>query len=229
MKQRVTITHVAVIVAVLLAIGGTSYAAVVITGKDVKNGSLTGADVKNKSLTKKDFKGSVTGPAGPQGAPGAPGAQGVQGVQGPAGPFPDVLPSGKTLTGVFSVTGVATAPGQYADSPISFGFRFASAPTVVTVGIDDTPAEAAAAGCPGTAAEPKAAPGKVCLYEMGHENLDDAATGELEADGDAAWVSAYAPPDNNFGTATPVGTIVEALSSAAGNFYSNGTWAATSP
>ena len=153
----------------------------------------------------------------------------MQGVQGPAGPFPDVLPSGKTLTGVFSVTGVATAPGQYADSPISFGFRFASAPTVVTVGIDDTPAEAAAAGCPGTAAEPKAAPGKVCLYEMGHENLDDAATGELEADGDAAWVSAYAPPDNSFGTATPVGTIVEAWSSAAGNFYSNGTWAATSP
>ncbi len=80
----------------------------------------------------------------------------------------------------------------------------------MTVGIDDTPAEAAAAGCPGTANEPKAAPGKVCLYEMGHENLDDAATGELEADGDAAWVSAYAPPDNNFGTATPYGSIVEA-------------------
>jgi hypothetical protein len=99
----------------------------------------------------------------------------------------------------------------------------------VTVGIDDTPAEAAAAGCPGTASEPKAAPGKVCLYEMGHQNLDPAATGVLETDGDQASVSAYAPPEGFFGTATPYGTLVEALSGAAGNFYSNGTWAATSP
>lgn len=214
MKPRPSMLAVLAATAVLLAVSGGSYAAGLITGADVKNGSLTGKDVKDKSLSKKDFKGSVAGPAGPQ---------------GPAGPFPGVLPSGKTLTGVFSLTGVATASGQYADSPISFGFRFASAPTVVTVGIDDTLAEAAAAGCPGTASEPKADPGKVCLYEMGHENLDPMGGGTLEADGDQASVGGYAPPGDVFGTATAYGTIVEAWSEAAGNFYSNGTWAATSP
>jgi hypothetical protein len=99
-----------------------------------------------------------------------PGAQGPKGDTGAPGPFPDVLPSGKTLTGVYSVTGVASGTNQYFDSPIAFGFRFSSAPTLVTVGITDTAEEAAAAGCPGTAADPQAAPGKVCIYEMGREN-----------------------------------------------------------
>jgi hypothetical protein len=42
--------------ALVVAMGGTSYAAVKITGKDVKNGSLSGKDVKDKSLTGKDVK-----------------------------------------------------------------------------------------------------------------------------------------------------------------------------
>ena len=46
--------------ALLVALGGTSYAAVQITGKNVKNSSLTGADVKNSSLTTaKNSAGSV--------------------------------------------------------------------------------------------------------------------------------------------------------------------------
>lgn len=46
-----------------------------LAGIDVKNSSLTGADVKDKSLTAADFNGSVQGPkgdTGPQGPPGAP-------------------------------------------------------------------------------------------------------------------------------------------------------------
>jgi hypothetical protein len=144
---------------------------------------------------------------------------------------PGVLPSGKTLTGVYSVTGVATAADQYADSPISFGYQFASAPSVVVVGISDTPTQAAAAGCPGTAADPKADPGKVCVYEMARENTALlAGTGTLvEAGGAAAQVGGYKPANTPWGTATKYGTIVEASSAAAGQFASNGTWAATSP
>ena len=75
--------------ALLIALGGTSWAAVTITGQNVKNSSLTGKDVKDKSLTSKDFKGSVrgargaagaTGATGPTGATGATGLQGVSGV-----------------------------------------------------------------------------------------------------------------------------------------------------
>jgi hypothetical protein len=58
------------LIALFVALGGTSYAAISISGKNVKNGSLSGADVKNNSLTGKDVtslkggdvkNGSLTG------------------------------------------------------------------------------------------------------------------------------------------------------------------------
>jgi hypothetical protein len=66
------------LLALFVALGGSAYAAVTITGRNVKNGSLTSADIKNRSLLKKDFKtGQLaagprgpTGGAGPQGPPG---------------------------------------------------------------------------------------------------------------------------------------------------------------
>lgn len=59
-----------------------------VTGIDIKNGSLTGTDVKDGSLTPADYSGEVVGPAGPTGAPGpagmtgAPGPSGLPGVRG---------------------------------------------------------------------------------------------------------------------------------------------------
>jgi hypothetical protein len=44
------------IVALFMALGGTSYAALKITGKNVENSSLTGSDVKNKSLEEKELE-----------------------------------------------------------------------------------------------------------------------------------------------------------------------------
>jgi hypothetical protein len=46
------------LVALFVSLGGVGYAAVTITGKNVKNGSLTGTDIKNSSLTGKDVKNS---------------------------------------------------------------------------------------------------------------------------------------------------------------------------
>ena len=69
--------------ALVVATGGTSYAAVMITGKDIKNNTVTSKDVrnntikskdvKNKSLRAKDFRASdlPVGPAGPAGPAGA--------------------------------------------------------------------------------------------------------------------------------------------------------------
>jgi hypothetical protein len=45
-------------VSLFVALGGVGYAAVTITGKNVKNSSLTGKDVKNSSLTGSDVKNS---------------------------------------------------------------------------------------------------------------------------------------------------------------------------
>jgi hypothetical protein len=90
-----TITHgryatVTSTLALVVALGGTSYAAVMVTGADIKNGTVTTDDIKDKTLKTKDLapgtKASLegargpagpAGPAGPQGPPGAPGAAGT--------------------------------------------------------------------------------------------------------------------------------------------------------
>jgi hypothetical protein len=46
--------------ALFVALGGSSYAAVAITGRDVRDGSLTGRDIRNNSLTGRDVRG-ITG------------------------------------------------------------------------------------------------------------------------------------------------------------------------
>ena len=84
-----------------IGLGGTAAAVSLVTGKQIKdgtvrgrdvgNGSLSGADVADRSLTPADFSGSVQGPAGPQGPAGAPGPTGSPGQRGPAG---DPGPSG---------------------------------------------------------------------------------------------------------------------------------------
>lgn len=71
------------LLALFVALGGSAYAAVTISGRNVKNGSLTSADIKNRSLLSKDFKRGQL-PAGPRGAPGATGASGPRGAAGKA-------------------------------------------------------------------------------------------------------------------------------------------------
>jgi hypothetical protein len=86
--------NVTATLALLMAMGGTSYAAVTITGANIKDGSVktsdlgsssvTSAKVKNGTLLRKDFKaGQLLG--GAQGQTGAGGAQGAPGAQGPTG------------------------------------------------------------------------------------------------------------------------------------------------
>jgi hypothetical protein len=100
-RPRLTYANVTATLALFLALGGSSYAALQITGRDVKDGSLTGADLKNGSVKGVDLKnGSVTSvdvkngsllaadfkPGElPAGTPGAPGPQGPTGPTGPQG------------------------------------------------------------------------------------------------------------------------------------------------
>ena len=88
LRTRLTYANVVATLALFVALGG-SYAAISVTGKNVKNGSLTGKDVKNSSLTtsdvknrsllSKDFKPGQL-PAGAKGAPGQNGRDGASGV-----------------------------------------------------------------------------------------------------------------------------------------------------
>ena len=79
--------------ALFAALGGSAYAAVTVTGKNIKDGTVTGRDVKNSSLgTSKLSPSAVSsltgkpGPAGPQGEKGAAGPAGATGPAGPTGP-----------------------------------------------------------------------------------------------------------------------------------------------
>jgi hypothetical protein len=78
MRDKLTYANVTATLALFIALGGSSYAAVKITGKDVANESLTSKDVKNRSLLKRDFKAGQL----PAGAPGPQGLKGEQGIQG---------------------------------------------------------------------------------------------------------------------------------------------------
>jgi hypothetical protein len=52
---------VVALAALFVALSGSAYAALVITGHNIKNGTVTGADVKNHSLASKDIKHNSIG------------------------------------------------------------------------------------------------------------------------------------------------------------------------
>lgn len=92
------------IIALFVALQGPALAAdsarKLITGKQVKDGSIQTKDLSRKARAA--LRGQ-TGPQGPAGAPGAPGPQGAQGEkgeQGPPGPV-DGVAAGGDLTGTF--------------------------------------------------------------------------------------------------------------------------------
>jgi hypothetical protein len=93
-RIRISYANVVATLALFAALGGSSYAAIAVTGaqvrdgsltgKDVHNSSLTGRDVRNQSLLAQDFKPGQL-PAGPQGPKGDKGDTGPAGVQGEPG------------------------------------------------------------------------------------------------------------------------------------------------
>jgi hypothetical protein len=101
LRTRLTFANAVSVIALFVALGGSSYAALIVTSKNVRNNSLTsadirnntirGVDVKDRSLLARDFAGGQL-PSGAQGPAGERGAVGATGATGPAGParFVDV-------------------------------------------------------------------------------------------------------------------------------------------
>jgi hypothetical protein len=83
MGRHLTYSNVIATFALFIALGGTSYAAIKITGRNVTNGSLTGKDIKKRSVPLNRLKGRL--PAGAHGLQGDPGAMGDKGEPGAAG------------------------------------------------------------------------------------------------------------------------------------------------
>ena len=114
--DRLTYANVVATLALFVALGGSSYATIQFTGrnvkdrsltaKDIKKNSLTTSEVKNRSLLAQDFKAGQL-PSGAQGAPGPQGAKGDRGDPGPtsANSTTDTL-SGASFSHVAATTTV---------------------------------------------------------------------------------------------------------------------------
>jgi len=159
----------------------------------------------------------ATGAQGPPGEQGIQGIQGVQGVAGPPGPFVTTLPSGQTLRGTFGLYGHGNTDNglEAASGDISFAFPLASAPTPIVIQFGDTPP----ASCPGTASEPEASPGFLCIYENRAQNQRAGNYPTVSAPG-----SGFSPSASRFGATL----IVQGQAAGTDWFYwSEGTWAVT--
>ncbi len=179
-------------------------------GHKIHTQSLTATTAKAKPKTKAGPRGpagpkgatGATGPAGPAGAigpAGATGPAGAGGPQGPAGPtgatgpqgpqgnegkagangttgFTKTLPSGDTETGVWSVF---LAEGQETFIPLSFNIPLTNELGEGNVFV------APNKECPGTAEEPEAEPGALCVYEgvNAHTEIKSIEKPYLEAAG----------------------------------------------
>ena len=115
----------------------------------------------------KQLKGN-RGPRGLEGARGTTGAQGIQGLQGPPGPVVTTLPAGATERGMYSWAD-RTGAGYHPVVPLNFPFPLASAPTVNVIDVGG----ASTAACPGTSANPQAAPGNLCVYQDRNDGNQD--------------------------------------------------------
>jgi hypothetical protein len=107
-RRHPSATMIVALLALVAASAGVGNAATsLITGKQIKNGSVTGKDIKNKSVPLSKLSGKL--PAGATGPAGAAGPAGPAGGTGPAGPVDKTIPL--DITGA---AGTATFPGGFA-------------------------------------------------------------------------------------------------------------------
>lgn len=132
----------------------------------------------------------------------------LKGNQGEPGPIIETLASGNSLRGIYSVGDTAYAPNEVPTGQISFPFPLSVAPSVEVLSAGDS----ATTNCPGTVAEPEAAPGYLCIYESSQFNRSS-----IVVFNDQGIAS----------SASPQGVGISILSTAAGLAYSAGTWAVT--
>ena len=103
MRRRIKATPspamVVACIAVVLTMTGSAFAArALITGADIKNGSITRADLSGRTVRSVKGKRGPTGPAGRDGFAGPAGPQGSTGPEGPRGPAGPAGPQGQKGT-----------------------------------------------------------------------------------------------------------------------------------
>lgn len=206
-RPRFNSAHVIALIALFVALAGTSFAAVKLGKGSVKTKNLaakavTGPKIANNAVTgAKLANGAVTNDKVAVGTLGAdrltPAARDSLKEQ------PAVAPRGYSVKGAYDISFTATAGGQQEAYGISLGYAWSTAPQATYIQ-DGQPVPPECAG--GTVTDPKASPGYICLFEAVGTN-------------------------RNVSLGVPVltGTFLGISSAAAGAVRGAGSWAATAP
>ena len=199
-RRRITYTNVAMTFVLVFAMSGGAYAAkhYVITSTSQISPKVLGKLKGKPGAAGSQGPAGATGPQGPTGPAGATGPQGIGAVgpQGPAGPtgpqgpagetgFTETLPSGKTERGVWSVLYTATPGGgtpQIGSASLSFNIPLSEAPEATEatnfVGPEEGEGEVSEnktvipSHCKGTASNPVAIAGNLCVFASRLVNAD---------------------------------------------------------
>jgi hypothetical protein len=216
--------------ALTVALGGTSYAAITlprnsvgtkqlkknaVTAVKVKANAITSPKVKNNALTGADVNEATLGTV-----PSATSATNALNLEGsPASgyfKYGTTIPSGRTVTGVWGIVDESAAAGE-------LHFTYQSFPLGAPVGLGDANVNFKAgtpgaldgdATCTGTSAAPTAPAGTVCLYQGGLTN---------------SLVTSLAGFQYDTAADSKYGFGVRVVTSGAGTVVARGAWAYTAP
>jgi hypothetical protein len=215
------------LLALFVALGGVGYAAATIGSAQIKNNSIRSVDIRNGTIVAKDInattRASLKGQKGDRGDKGDKGDTGSAGAAGTS-IFDGAIPTGKTVAGAWG--------GRYIAPQLAFNNTYlisVSFPVKAPAPLSDLQvnvAPNAAAGdpdptCAGSANNPTAPPGKVCLYISRTNNAR--VTGFRLTDPGAAGTS----PGDAYGFIVRIidaGTVGNTATTNA-----EGTWAYTAP
>lgn len=105
MRRHLTYANVTATLALFVALGGSSYAAIKVTGRDVRDGSLSGRDLRAASLSSREVRNGSLMTSDfhlgqlPSGERGEKGEKGDRGDPGPPGATQVVMREGSIFHG----------------------------------------------------------------------------------------------------------------------------------
>ena len=210
-RELLSPAMVVALLALALSLGGTAYAAKLITSKDIKNNTVRSVDLRNGGVTAADLKdGAVGGPEIKDGAVGsvdiAEGAAGGAAVADGSMGLEDLSPavkaaisqswdpsqtlvSGRSVTGSVYYSIDSSSAGQSLHQAIALPARApvamtseSFAPDASPLTSDDDPA------CTGTYNAPTAPAGKLCAYYAGSNNVATVSIAQLQPGRDKGFI-----------------------------------------